>query len=100
MIHIDEDVTTFLGTSSDDAGDAGQSGWQAKFTARYSRDKWSAILQPRFIGEGVWSNDASANHYSVPGFDELPTPAAIAMGYDHIFDNIGRYYRVSCNMSL
>lgn len=128
LIHIREDVETLLGTSTDTAGEVGQSEWQANLSLRYSREKWSALLQPRFIGEAVWDTDASPTRYSVPGFDntwivngnfryyvtediavqlninnlfdELPTPAAIATAKDGVFDNIGRYYRIGFTMSL
>ena len=128
IINIQEDVTILLGAAEDDAGEIGQPDYQANLTLRYSQDKWSALLQPRFIGGAKWNNDASATRYSIPEsddvwivnggfhydindvigvqlninnlFDELPSPAAIATGNDGIFDNVGRFYRVSVAMSF
>ena len=95
---------------------------------RYSRDKWSAFLQPRFIGEGIRDNDAPDDRYSIPGegdvwlfnagfrydftdqigaqlninnlSDELPPAASIATGNDFIYDNVGRFYRLSLQIRL
>ena len=128
--HIVESNRTLLGATTDFRGEItnGQSEWQANLRARYARDKWSAFLQPRFIGEGIWDNDAAPDRFSIPGnddvwifnagftydftdqisaqlninnlFDELPTPQVIATGNDFIYDNIGRFYRVSLQIRL
>ncbi len=128
--HIRESNRTLLGATTDFRGEIGngQSEWQANLRARYSRDKWSAFLQPRFIGEGIWDNDAAPGRFSVPGeddviiwntgftyefndqisaqlninnlTDELPPAAVIATGNDFIYDNIGRFYRVSLQIRL
>ncbi len=128
--HIRESNRTLLGATTDFRGEItnGQSEWQANLRARYSRDKWSAFLQPRFIGEGIWDNDAADGRFSIPGedhviiwntgfrydftdqigaqininnlTDELPSAAAIATGNDGIYDNVGRFYRVSLQIRL
>jgi outer membrane receptor protein involved in Fe transport len=102
--------------------------WRANFMARYSRDQWSAFLQPRFIGKGIWDNNAAPDRYSIPGednvwlfnagfrydftdqisaqlninnlTDELPSPHVIAAGPDYVYDNIGRFYRLSLQIRL
>lgn len=130
MQHIRESNQTLLGATTDFRGEItnGASEWQANFRVRYSRDKWSAFLQPRFIGKGIWDNDAAPGRYSIPGednvfiwntgfrydfndqigaqininnlTDELPSPAAIATGNDFVYDNIGRFFRVSLQVRL
>jgi outer membrane receptor protein involved in Fe transport len=130
MQHITESTRTLLGATTDFKGEItnGQSEWQANFRVGYARDKWSAFLQPRFIGEGIWDNDAAPGRFSIPGeddvwifntgfryeftdqisaqvninnlFDELPSPQVIATGNDFIYDNIGRFYRVSLQVRL
>ena len=128
--HIRESNQTLLGATTDFRGEItnGASEWQANFRVRYSRDKWSAFLQPRFIGEGIWDNDAAPERYSVPGeddvwifntgfrydftdqigaqininnlFDELPSAASIATGNDAVYDNVGRFFRISLQVRL
>ncbi|MEE4161659.1 MAG: TonB-dependent receptor, partial [Woeseiaceae bacterium] len=128
--HITDSTRTLLGVTTDFRGEItnGASEWQANFRVGYARDKWSAFLQPRFIGEGIWDNDAAPDLYSVPGegdvwlfntgfrweftdqisaqvninnlFDELPSPASIATGNDFVYDNIGRFYRASLLIRL
>ena len=111
-----------------DTGTPGVPEWQANVRARYSRDNWSTFLQMRMIGEGIWDNDAAADRFSIPGedavfiwnggfsyeftdsisaqlninnlLDELPTPGVIASGDDARYDNIGRFYRLSLQISL
>ena len=128
IINIQEDIRTVLGSSTDFAGEVGQPEYQANLTFRYSQDKWSAQLAPRFIGKAKWDNDASATRYSIAGaddtwivsggfnydisdaiglrlninnlFDELPSASSIATGNDGVYDNIGRFYRVSVAMSF
>jgi outer membrane receptor protein involved in Fe transport len=127
-INIQENKTVVLGSPDEDAGEIGSPDWQANFTFRYSRDKWSALLQPRMIGEGVRSLDDEPNRYSVPKedtvwifngsfrysftdnidaqfnvnniFDELPSPHVIAWGLDHVYDNLGRFYRLGFSLRL
>ena len=119
-----------LGTTTDFKGEIinGASEWQANLRAHYARDKWSAFLQPRFIGKGIWDNDAAPNFRSIPGqddvwivnggfryhftdqisaqininnlTDERPSPAAVAAGGDDAYDNIGRFYRLSLSVRL
>ena len=130
FLNIQQFDRTLLGTTTDFKGEItnGASEWQANFTASYSRDTWSAFLQPRYIGEGIWDNDAADDRYSIPGedgvwifntgaryditdqigvqlninnlFDELPSAASIATGNDGIYDNVGRFYRLSLQISL
>jgi outer membrane receptor protein involved in Fe transport len=85
-------------------------------------------VQPRFIGEGIWDNDAAPDRYSIPGednvwiwnagfnyqftdaisaqlninnlLDELPSAHVTATGNDGFYDNIGRFYRLSLQISL
>jgi len=111
-----------------DTATPGAPEWQANVRARYSRDNWSTFLQMRMIGEGIWDNDAAADRFSIPGedavfiwnggfsyeftdsisaqlninnlLDELPTPGVIASGDDARYDNIGRFYRLSLQISL
>lgn len=120
-INIEENKTVVLGSPDEDAGEIGSPDWQANFTFRYSRDKWSALLQPRMIGDGVRSLDDAPDRYSVSKedtvwivngafnyaftdsidvqlninnmFDEVPSPHVIAWGRDHLYDNFGRFYR-------
>ena len=119
-----------LGTTTDFKGEVsnGASEWQANLRAHYERGKWSAFLQPRFIGKGIWDNDAAPNFRSIPGeddvyivnggfrydltdrisaqininnlTDERPSPAAIASGDDGVYDNIGRFYRLGLSVRL
>jgi outer membrane receptor protein involved in Fe transport len=136
ILHLLTDKQTLLGTTTDRTGVINQGApdnvwameWQGNFTARYSRDKWSAFLQPRFIGEGIFDSDDVPNKRSVPGednvwlfnagfrydftdqisaqlninnlADELPTPAVIATGNDGIYDNIGRFWRFGLQIRL
>jgi len=128
--HITESTQTLLGATTDFKGEItnGASEWQANVRVGYARDKWSAFLQPRFIGKGIWDNDAAPGRFSVNGeddvwlfntgfrydftdqigmqlninnlFDELPSPAAIATGNDFVYDNVGRFYRMSLQVRL
>jgi outer membrane receptor protein involved in Fe transport len=130
LLNIRQFDRLLLGTLTDFTGEItnGASEWQWNVLGRYSRDNWSAFLQPRYIGEGIWDNDASENQYSIPGndavwiwnggfsydindqvalqlnvnnlFDELPSPASIATGNSFVYDNIGRFYRLSLRVSL
>ncbi len=128
--HVTESTRTLLGTTTDFKGEVGNgyAEWQANLRVRYSRDQWTAFLQPRFIGEGIWDNDAAPDRFSIPGednvwifnagfrydftdtisaqlninnlTDELPSPHVIATGTDFIYDNIGRFYRVGFDIRL
>ena len=128
MINIKENKTVVLGAPDEDAGEIGSPDWQANFTFRYSRDKWSALLQPRLIGGGVRSLDDAPDLWSVPKeddvwlfngafrydvterlglqfnvnniFDELPSAAVIAWGLDQNYDNVGRFYRVGFSLRM
>ena len=128
--NIRESTRTLLGAETIFTGEIGNGAaeWQGNFRFRYSRDKWSAFLQPRFIGKGVWDAQAAPDRFSIPGnddvwiwntgfrydftdqigaqvninnlFDELPSPASIATGNDVIYDNVGRFFRVSLQIRL
>ena len=128
--HITESTRTLLGATTDFKGEinSGAPEWQANVRVRYSRDQWSTFLQPRFIGKGIWDNDAAPDRYSIPGedsvfiwnagfqyeftdsisaqlninnlLDELPSAHVIATGNDGFYDNIGRFYRLSLQISL
>jgi outer membrane receptor protein involved in Fe transport len=133
--HVTESTRTLLGATTDFRGEVattaanpGAPEWQANIRVRYSRDRWSAFLQPRFIGEGIWDNDAAPDRFTVPGednvwiwntgfnyeftdsisaqlninniSDKLPSPGAIATGNDSRYDNVGRFYRVSLQIAL
>ena len=129
---ISESTRTLLGVTTNFKGEINNinaaSEWQANLRVRYSRDRWSTFLQPRFIGKGIWDNDAAPNARSIPGegnvyilnggfrydfsdrisaqininnlTDELPSPAVIAAGSDGIYDNIGRFYRLTLSLRL
>ena len=127
-INITESKTVVLGSPDEDAGEIGSPDWQANFTFRYSRDKWSALLQPRMIGDGVRNLDDEADRWSVPKedtvwivngafnyaitdsfdvqfninnmFDELPSAHVIAWGRDQVYDNFGRFYRFGLVLRL
>ena len=130
LLNITQFDRTLLGTTTDFKGEItnGASEWQANFSGRYSRDNWSAFLQTRYIGEGIWDNDAAADKYTIPGedgvwiintgfryditdqigvqfninnlFDELPSAASIATGNSFVYDNIGRFYGLGLRVSL
>ena len=128
LLYIAEDNETLLGTTDENAGEARRPDWRAQFNLRYSRDKWSALLQPRFIAGGRFSNQESptlrsinstSDEWLVNGsfrydftdnigaqfninnmFDSLPAPAYIATGVDDIYDNVGRFYRFSLSVRL
>jgi iron complex outermembrane receptor protein len=128
--HITDSTRTLLGATTDFKGEinSGAPEWQANVRVRYSRDRWSTFLQPRFIGEGIWDNDAAPDRFSIPGednvwiwnagfnfeftdaisaqvnvnnlLDELPSAHVIATGNDTFYDNVGRFYRVSLQIEL
>jgi outer membrane receptor protein involved in Fe transport len=128
--HITESTRTLLGATTDFKGEinSGAPEWQANVRVRYARDQWSTFVQPRFIGEGIWDNDAAPDRYSIPGegnvwiwnagfnyqftdaisaqlninnlLDELPSAHVTATGNDTFYDNIGRFYRLSLQISL
>lgn len=130
MLNIRQFDRTLLGTTTDFKGEInnGAPEWQGNFTGRYSRDNWSAFLQPRYIGKGIWDNDAAPERFSIPGegavwlfntgfrydftdqigvqfninnlTDELPSPHVIATGNDGVYDNVGRFFRLSLQVSL
>lgn len=128
LINIRENKTVVLGSPDEDAGEIGSPDWQANFRFSYSRDRWSALLQPRMIGKGRRSLDDPADAYpqlsqgdvwiwnaafqydltdniglqlNVNNLtDTLPSPKVIAWGSDNIYGNIGRFYRVGFNVSL
>ena len=128
LINIRENKTVVLGAPDEDAGEIGSPDWQANLTFRFSRDKWSAMLQPRFIGSAVRSLDDAPDRWSVKDeddvwifnggfrydvtetmrlqlninniFDELPSPAVVAWGLDNVYDNIGRFYRVGFSLQM
>ena len=128
IINIRENKTVVLGSPDEDAGEIGSPDWQANLTFRYSRDKWSALLQPRMIGDGRRSLDDASNRYPNLGedtvwifngafrydltdnfgvqlninnlFDELPSPEVIAWGLDNVYDNVGRFYRVGFTLEM
>jgi iron complex outermembrane receptor protein len=128
MINIKENKTVVLGSPDEDAGEIGSPDWQANLTFRYSRDKWSALLQPRMIGDGVRSLDDAPGRYSVAKedtvwivngafrysftdtidaqfninnmFDELPSAHVIAWGLDNVYDNVGRFYRLGFSIRM
>ena len=128
--HITESTRTLLGATTDFKGEInnGAPEWQANVRVRYARDQWSTFVQPRFIGEGIWDNDAAPDRYSIPGednvwiwnagfnyqftdaisaqlninnlLDELPSAHVTATGNDGFYDNVGRFYRLSLQISL
>lgn len=130
VMNIQEDVTVTGTAIDEDDGEIGQSEWQAQLYFRYSQDKWAAMLQPRFIGKGVWDRNEDVNPTArdIMGedgvwifngsfrydfndmigvqlninniFDELPSPGAIASGNDIVYDNIGRFYRLGIQIQL
>ena len=128
ILNLREDITKIQESVQDDTGEVGQSEWQGQLNFRYSQDAWSGMLQARFIGEGVWSNDDNPDSRDVLGegnvwllngsftydindtiglqlninniFDELPSPGAIASGNDAVYSNIGRFYRFGVSVSL
>ncbi len=128
ILYISEDNETLLGTTDENAGEARRPDWRAQFNLRYSKNQWSVLLQPRFIAGGRFSNqeaetrrsiNSTSDEWLVNGsfrwdfsdrigaqfninnmFDSLPDPAYIASGVDDIYDNVGRYYRVSFNVRL
>jgi len=128
LINIQENKTVVLGVPDEDAGEIGSPDWQANFRFMYSRDKWFALLQPRFIGEGrrslddvdnrfpqlsqgdVWIFNA-AFHYDLTDniglqvnvdnlTDTLPSPKVIAWGLDNVYGNVGRFYRVGFTWAM
>jgi len=131
--HVTESTRSLLGATTDFKGeltttDPGAPEWQANVRVRYSRDKWSTFVQPRFIGKGIWDNDAAPDRFSIPGqgnvwiwnagfnysftdaisaqlnvnniLDELPSAGVIATGNDGRYDNVGRFYRLSLQINL
>jgi outer membrane receptor protein involved in Fe transport len=119
------DDETLLGTTNDDVGEVGNAEFQAQYNVRYTRDALSALVQARYIGEAVFSNDWTEDRQAELGvdgewlvntaltydltdnlslrfnvnnvFDNLPTAPMIATGTDVVYDNIGRYYRFGIN---
>lgn len=130
ILNISEDITLNGSAVDRDDGEIGQSDWQGQLNFRYSQNQWSALLQPRFIGSGIWSHDEDndpmardirgegdvwifngAFHYDFNDtigvqlninnmFDELPSPGVIAAGVDDVYDNIGRFYRLGIQIQL
>ena len=119
-------TTEFEGTV--DTANPGVPEWQANARARYSRDQWSTFLQMRYIGKGLWNNTNAPGRFSIMGadasyiwnagfnyeftdsisaqlninniLDELPSPQVIAQGDDNRYGNIGRFYRLSLQITL
>jgi outer membrane receptor protein involved in Fe transport len=131
--HVTESTRSLLGATTDFKGELNTTDpdapeWQANVRVRYSRDQWSTFLQPRYIGKGIWDNDAAPDRYSIPGedavwiwnagfnyeftdaisaqlninnlLDELPSAGVIATGFDSRYDNVGRFFRLSLQISL
>ena len=122
VLNTREDKTIVLGAPDEDAGEITSPDWQANMTFRYSRERWSAMLQPRMLGGGVRSLDDAPDRFPSNGegtvmlyngafqydltdnfgvqfnvnniTDELPSRKVIAWGLDHLYDNTGRFYRV------
>jgi iron complex outermembrane receptor protein len=128
IMNIQEDITRIQESVQDDGGEIGQSDWQGQVNFTYSQDQWSAYLQARMIGKGVWSNDDTPTARDVMGegdvwflsgsfnyeindtiglqfninniLDELPSPGAIASGNSAVYGNMGRFYRFGVTISL
>lgn len=128
VMHTVENKTVVLGSPDEDAGEIGSPDWQANFRFGYSRDNWSALIQPRFIGSGRRSLEDPADRFPNMGKGDtwiwnaafqydvtdtlglqfninnvtntLPAPKVIAWGLGNIYGNIGRYYRVGFNWSM
>ena len=128
IMHTIENKTVVLGSPDEDAGEIGSPDWQANFRFRYSRDRWSALIQPRLIGSGrrslddaadrfpslsqgdVWFFDTAFQYDITDTFglqlnvnnitDTLPSPKVIAWGLDNVYGNVGRFYRIGFNLEM
>ena len=128
VIHTVENKTVVLGSPDEDAGEIGSPDWQANFRFGYSRDNWSALIQPRLIGAGrrsledasdrwpnlgkgdtwIWNaafqydvSDTLGIQFNINNVtNTLPAPKVVAWGLDNVYGNIGRYYRVGFNFSM
>ena len=128
IMHTLENKTVVLGAPDEDAGEIGSPDWQANLRFRYARDRWSALVQPRMIGEGrrslddapdrfpslsqgdVWIWNAAFQYDITDNFgvqlnldnitDRLPAPKVIAWGLDNVYGNIGRYYRLGFRLEM
>jgi outer membrane receptor protein involved in Fe transport len=112
----------------DSLGEPDMAEVQAQLNLRYRRGDWSALLQTRYIGSaaasfGGWPPNPDVSRIPAAWFfntmlswnvtqsiriranvnnifDERPAPQAIAVGWDNVYDNIGRYYRLSLEASF
>ena len=123
-----EDVIRVLQSVDDSQGEPDQPDASGQLNFRYSQDNWSAMLQSRFIGEAIWDNDNAPDRLDIPEsdtvwifngsftydvndvvglqlninnlFDETPSPASVAAGWDHVYDNMGRFVRLGVRVEL
>ena len=128
VINTLENKTVVLGSPDEDAGEIGSPDWQANIRFNYSRDKWSALIQPRLIGKGRRSLDDAADRFPQLGqgdvwiwnagfqyditdsfgvqlninnvTDALPSPKVIAWGLDNVYGNVGRFYRLGFSLEM
>lgn len=128
MFFPQESVTNIQGAIDDSQGEPDTAEEQIQLNLTYVRDNLSVFWQTRYIGEAVIDNDdaptdrnvlelketflfnagvryrfnenvmASLNVDNV--FDNQPQAAAIASGWDGVYDNRGRFLRAGIQVNL
>jgi iron complex outermembrane receptor protein len=122
------DETRVLESVDDSQGEPDQADISGQLNFRYSRNNWSGLLQSRFIGEVDFNNTHQAGRRDIMGedavwifnggvtydvnetiglqlninnlFDETPSPGAVAAGWDHVYNNVGRFVRFGVRVQL
>lgn len=128
MFFPQESVTNIQGAIDDSLGEPDTAEEQIQLNLTYVRDNLSVFWQTRYIGEATIDNDdapldrnvlelkatflfnagvryrfnenvmASLNVDNV--FDNQPQAAAIASGWDNVYDNRGRFLRAGIQINL
>ena len=123
-----EDVVKVQESIDDSKGEPDVADLQAQLTLNYSHGDWAGYLLTTYRSSATINNDdvptsrdiltignywefsamlswqmlqnvrLQANVYNI--FDERPEPAAIASGWDGVYDNIGRYYKLGVQINF
>jgi len=123
-----EDIRIIQESEDDFLGEPGTPDVSGQFNVRYTQGNWSGFVQTRYISKSDISNDDVENArdvMTIPAawffnanlawnitptirvqgninniFDSQPKPEAIASGWDSVYDNIGRYYRLGVQVTF